>query len=181
MGVNAVVLPGIGGAGAGHWQMIWAAADPAMVVLEPSSWDLPNLDDWCAALDRAVFKAKKPPLLIAHSLSCLLIAHWAARAGSRASGAFMVGVPDPDGPAFPKVEAPSFRNPPVKPLPFPSLMVASTNDRYSTADYSRRRAQDWNAGLVIAGELGHINEASGLGRWEQGEALLTAFRTGIGS
>jgi predicted alpha/beta hydrolase family esterase len=32
---------------------------------------------------------------------------------------------------------------------------------------------------VSAGHVGHVNSASGLGRWDTGHALLTAFTAGL--
>ncbi|MGD0421713.1 MAG: alpha/beta hydrolase [Xanthobacteraceae bacterium] len=74
-------------------------------------------------------KAAEPPILVAHSLACLLVAHWAARGNSRnVQGGFLVAVPDPDGSSFPKVEAALFRAVPEITLPFPALVVASNDD-----------------------------------------------------
>lgn len=174
-----ITLPGIGGSGEAHWQTMWEAQNPDIVRFQPASWDNPELDDWSAALSRTVRTTPEPPLLVAHSLACLLVAHWATRSsGQRVSGAFLVAVPDPEGPAFPAVEAASFKEVPEAPFPFPSLIIASSNDRYGTLDYARKRASTWGAGFVVAGALGHINGAGGLGDWPQGAMLLEAFRAG---
>lgn len=174
-------LPGIGGSGEAHWQTIWEADDPRFTRFRPSDWDKPDLTDWLAAVDRAVAAAPEPPLLVAHSLACLLVPQWAARtddAGSRVRGALMVAVPDPDGPAFPRAQAPSFAGKQDGALPFPALVVASTDDPYDTIGYARERAAAWKAGLVVLGPRGHINGASDLGRWPEGAALLEAFAAG---
>ena len=120
--------------------------------------------------------------MVAHSPACLLVPHWAARVrASRAArpvrGVFLVAPPDPDGPGFPAAAA-SFRAVPRKKLPFPALVVASTDDPYAGLDFARRCAAEWGAGLVVAGALGHINAAGGLGDWPRGAALLEAFRAG---
>jgi uncharacterized protein len=180
MTINTIILPGIGGSGESHWQTLWERRDPRAVVFQPSSWDQPKLDDWIAALDRAVATAAEPAVLVAHSLACLLVAHWVARGAARVAGAFLVAVPDPDGPVFPAERAASFRAVPAQTLPFPTLIVASANDPYGSLGYVERCAARWGAGLIVAGALGHINEASGLGEWPFGVALLTSFRTGLG-
>ena len=114
---TAILLPGIGGSGAAHWQTMWERADPSLIRFDPADWDLPDLDDWLAALDRAIDATDEPPILIAHSLACLLVAHWAPRPGARTiRGAFLVAAPDPDGPAFPASHAASFRDVPDAPL-----------------------------------------------------------------
>lgn len=177
MPIPKIILPGIGNSGPAHWQTRWEQADPAFQRFQPASWDQPELEEWIAALDRAVAAQAQPPLLVAHSLACLLVAHWAARRETAIRGALLVAVPDPDGPAFP-AEAASFRGVPQRPLPFPALVVASTDDPYGSADHARGRAAAWGAGLVTLGAFGHINGASGLGDWALGRMLLEAFAAG---
>jgi uncharacterized protein len=174
---TTLILPGIGGSGEAHWQTLWQRSNPAFRRFQPTSWDQPELEDWLAALDRAVAESAGPPLLVAHSLACLLVAHWAARSTALVRGALLVAVPDPQGPEFP-LEAASFGGAPERPLRFPALIVASTDDPYGSLEYVRGRAAAWNAGLVVAGALGHINAASGIGDWAQGAALLEAFEAG---
>jgi uncharacterized protein len=175
-----ITLPGIGGSGETHWQTLWEKADPSMVRFCPSDWDRPELNDWIAALDRAIEKSADPPLLVAHSLACLLVAHWAVRRPHQAiRGAFLAAVPDPDGAAFPAVEAASFRAVPKTALPFPALIVASSDDPYGTIRYTRNLAKAWGAGFVAVGAHGHINSASGLGDWPIGAMLLEAFKAGL--
>lgn len=169
-----IMLPGIGGSGSEHWQTLWEKADDDFRRFSPSSWDEPDLDDWAAALDAAVVASPEPPVLVAHSLACLLVAHWQARSARAVRGAMLVAVPDPDGPAFP-AQAQSFVRPPEVPFRFPCLIVASTNDPYATTDHARLRSDQWGSRLVEFGELGHINAVSGLGNWPTGRALLGKF------
>lgn len=179
--MTIIVLPGIQGSGANHWQTHWEASLANARRFQPSDWDRPDLADWMDALSRAVDEADEPPLLVAHSLACLLVPHWVARAGSPAHkvrGAFLVAVPDPDGSAFPRAEAPDFRDVPPVRFPFPALIVASTDCPYGNSEHTNRRAREWDAAVVVAGALGHINAASGLGDWPQGAALFTAFAAG---
>lgn len=177
-----ITLPGIGGSDGAHWQTIWEKSNRAMARFEPGDWDNPDLSDWLAALDRAIGQSAEPPILVAHSLACLLIPHWVARGltrGRRAvRGVFLVAVPDPDGPAFPAVAAASFRPVPQIRLPFPALVVASDDDPYGGIGYVRARAAAWGAGFVSVGACGHLNSASGLGDWPLGAMLLEAFAAG---
>lgn len=181
MGATFITLPGIGGSGEQHWQSKWERDDASFKRFEPESWDQPELENWVASVDRAVASAVDRPILVAHSLACLLVAHWAARSSAgRVAGAFLVSVPDPTGAKFPAA-ASSFRAAPTVSLPFPALIIASTNDPYGTIEYSRRRATEWNASIIELGPLGHINAASNLGDWAQGRALLEAFSAGLRS
>lgn len=169
-----ITLPGIGGSGGDHWQTLWEAADGRFHRFAPSSWDSPDLDDWIAALDAAVAASPVPPVLVAHSLACLLVAHWQALSRRDVRGAMLVAVPDPEGPAFPP-QARSFARPPETPFRFPGLIVASSNDPYAGAGHVRARSMQWGTRLVELGELGHINAGSGIGNWPKGMALLETF------
>jgi len=175
-----ITLPGIGGSGPEHWQTLWEISEPDIRRFSPTSWGEPDLNDWMAALDRAIDAAKEPPILVAHSLACLMVAHWAAKPSKPIAGAFLVAPPDPTGPSFPVKQAGSFANPPLAPLPFPALMIASSDDPYGSSDHARRLAASWRSSIIEVGPLGHINSASGLGAWPTGLALLTAFESGLG-
>ncbi|WP_249692314.1 alpha/beta hydrolase [Stappia sp. WLB 29] len=174
---DGLVLPGIGGSDEAHWQSLWEAEDAGLTRFAPADWDRPELAEWTGALERALAGFSRPPLLIAHSLACLLVAHAAEKIAGRVRGAFLVAVPDPDGSAFP-IEAASFRDVPARALPFPALIIASSDDPYGTPEHARRRARDWGAGLVEIGARGHINGASGLGAWREGRMLFDAFAAG---
>lgn len=171
-----ISLPGIGGSGDSHWQTYWEQADPAMRRFEPSDWEAPDFRNWMAALELAVATARAPPLLIAHSLSCLLVAHWQKVSRLPVKGAFLAAVPDPSSPVFP-ANAGDFAAAPRERFRFPSLIVASSNDPYGSLDYAKARAVQWGCQLHVAGPLGHINGAANLGEWPDGKALLEAFAT----
>jgi hypothetical protein len=146
---------------------------------QPKNWNQPDLGDWIAALDRAVGAAATPPLLVAHSLACLLVAHWQRASSLSVAGALLVAVPDPESDAFP-TEAATFADTPKGRLRLPSLIVASSDDPYGKIDYAHARAVEWGSGIVEAGALGHINGQSRLGDWASGQALLIAFAAGAG-
>lgn len=167
-------LPGIGNSGAFHWQSRWESADPSIRRFAPSSWDKPDLSDWIAALEQAVRAAPRPPVLVAHSLACLLVAHWHQVSDLPIKGAMLVAVPDPASPAFPS-EAASFAEVPRKRLRFPSLIVASTDDPYGSLSHVETRAEQWGSELEVIGAAGHINGQSELGDWLEGLALLRNF------
>ena len=175
-----ITLPGIDGSGEDHWQSAWERDHPAIRRFAPSSWSAPELDDWSTALDAAVADAATgtggAPILVAHSLAGLLLAHWAGGPHPPVAGAFVVAPPDPSGPDFPDAAA-TFRDPPMRPLGFPALLVASRDDPYAGMDFARRAATAWDAGLVDVGRKGHV---SGIGRWAQGKRLLEAFAAGLG-
>ena len=176
---SLILMPGIWNSGPTHWQTLWEAANPAIVRFSPPDWERPVRAEWIAALEAAVVMAPEPPVLVAHSLSCLLVPMWAAKSSSRVAGAFLVAPVDPAEPAFPDA-ATGFREVPREPLPFPSLVVGSLDDPYAGVEFARGFAADLGAQFVVAGALGHINADSGLGDWPQGQELLAGFVAGLG-
>ncbi len=60
----------------------------------------------------------------------------------------------------------------LKPLPFSSIVVASTNDSYGSVEFARSAAAAWGSRFVDIGPAGHINSESGLGEWNEGLLLL---------
>ncbi|UVK51844.1 alpha/beta hydrolase [Mesorhizobium sp. AR02] len=166
-----IILPGSGGSGPAHWQSRWESANPAMRRFQPSSWDLPDFTDWLAALEGAVIAAPEPPVLVAHSLSCLLIAHWQKISRRPVKAALLVGVPDPASAVFPGYGM-AFARIPEGRLRFASLVVTSTDDPYGSQEYAEARARQWGSRLTVIGSFGHINADSGLGDWPEGFALL---------
>lgn len=173
MAYQVIVLPGYGGSGPQHWQSLWEAAQPLYRRFQPSCWERPLIGDWLEALDRAVQAAEQPVILLAHSLSCLLVAHWAAR-GGRAAGAMLVAPPDPQGPVYPD-DAVGFDPLPTQRFGWPTLMVVSENDPYGSPEFAGGCARDWGADLISVGPLGHINSASGIGDWPQGHEIFRQF------
>lgn len=170
MTAHVLVLPGIGDSGPAHWQSLWAASDARFRKVAQRDWDRPACAEWSLALERAVAEAGPDTVLVAHSLGCLLAAHWLAGTGQRIKAALLVAVPDPAGPAFP-AEAEGF-GVARQALPCRSIVVASRNDPYASIAFSRACASAWGSALVDMGDAGHINAGSGLGDWLPGRALL---------
>jgi predicted alpha/beta hydrolase family esterase len=96
-----LLVPGIGNSGPTHWQSLWQAKYPAVTRVMQRDWDRPVCEDWLEVLDQEVARATEPPILVAHSLGCLAVAHWAAQSNRRCFAALLVAVPDPSGPSFP--------------------------------------------------------------------------------
>jgi uncharacterized protein len=169
---SVLILPGIGNSGRQHWQTLWAAANPEFRRLQQRDWDHPKRDEWVEALELAVaHQAGAETVLVAHSLACLTVAHWAAQTRYRTRAALLVAVPDPEGANFPK-QAQGFSPVPLEPFAFKSVVVTSLDDPYASLQYSQRCAEAWGATLVNVGKAGHINASSGLGGWPEGFRLL---------
>ena len=61
---------------------------------------------------------------------------------------------------------------PLRPLPFPTTVVASSDDPYVSLERAELFARSWGSKLVCVGAAGHVNAASGLGAWPAGLDLL---------
>jgi predicted alpha/beta hydrolase family esterase len=61
---------------------------------------------------------------------------------------------------------------PLMKMPFPTIVVASTNDPMVVEPRSRVFAEAWGAEYRVIGAKGHINADSGLGDWPEGQAWL---------
>lgn len=56
-------------------------------------------------------------------------------------------------------------------LPFPSILVASHDDPYMPFDKAVDLGHSWGSQVHDLGRVGHVNVASGFGRWTGGYAL----------
>lgn len=171
---SIVVVPGFWNSGTQHWQTLWHDGNPSWIRLEQDYWDYAEVGQWGRRLEETVGAADRPVVIVAHSLSCVLTAFWAPRAGARVAGAMLVAPSDPDGPVFP-LGAVGFSPVPMTKLPFPTLVVASRNDVYVEFGRAAEFAAAWGGELIDAGPAGHINADSGHGPWSEGRQLLDRF------
>lgn len=172
---TVLILPGIGNSGPQHWQSEWERRDASMIRVVQDEWDAPDRRDWEQRLDDTVRSIASDVILVTHSSSCALVAHWCEHVTSETlsyvRGALLVGPSDPDGPNYP-VGPTHFSPVPRNRLPFPSIVVASDNDIYVDEPQAKSYADAWGAEYVLLRGAGHINSESGLGHWPEGLALL---------
>jgi predicted alpha/beta hydrolase family esterase len=64
-------------------------------------------------------------------------------------------------------------------VPYPTLVVATTNDPYCPVEVAAGLANNWGAGFVSVGPRGHISTEPGNGDWQEGWHLLEAFAAGL--
>ena len=170
-----LTVPGLGGSGPSHWQSLWENARPDTVRVELGMWDSPHRNAWVTKLDQAIRSAQAPVILAAHSLGCLAVAWWAELTrqpyGWPVAGALLVAPADvdrADAPAALKAFTPT----PIAPLPFPSILVASADDPWIEIERAHSLAAGWGSHFIDAGARGHLNAASGIGWWSEGQELL---------
>lgn len=168
-----LIVPGHGNSGPGHWQSLWQNSMPGARRVDMPNWDHPHRPDWVEALDAAVRRAseEEPPVLVAHSLGCIAVAHWAAESRREVRAALLVAPTDVDLPQLRKLW-PSFAPVPLVRFNFESRVVASSNDRYAHVARARLFAEAWGSRFTDIGAKGHLNLEAGYGPWVRGEALL---------
>lgn len=172
---TVLTLPGLGGSGPAHWQTLWEKSRPDTSRIDLGMWDRPHRNAWVTKIDQAVSTARAPVILVAHSLGCLAVAWWASMSpqpyGWPVAGALLVAPADVDRDGT-AAELLPFAPAPKQPLPFPSIVVGSSDDPWITIDRAHSLAVDWGSHFIDYGANGHINAASGLGRWPDGLELL---------
>lgn len=172
---TVLVVSGLWDSGPQHWQTQWLQDRAHWSKVAHRDFAAPQRDEWVAELNAAIAACEGPPILLAHSLGCMLVAQW-ARSGSalQVAGAMLVAPSDVEAASYP-IDANAFVPVPMVPLPFPSLIVASTNDEYAQIARARAWAHAWGSELVEIGDAGHINGDTGFGPWPAGMALLKKF------
>jgi len=165
-----VLVYGYDGSGPGHWQR-WLHGEllrreVPVVFPELSDPLQPDKDRWVAELAEVVAAAPTPVRFIAHSLGSWAVDHYLHERGSvGVAGALLVAPPSPYL-FFDPVE--TFLPPPRDraawaPIADRSLIVASDNDDFATAEEVEEIAIQLGLRFELLQGAGHINPASGHG------------------
>ncbi|WP_312460435.1 alpha/beta hydrolase [Comamonas sp.] len=173
--VSVVIVPGWRNSGPGHWQSLWAARIAGAVRVEQEDWLQPHRSPWVASVEEAIAAAPHPVILVAHSLGCIASVHAVEQLRSKPAGsiagALFVAPADPERRALFE----DFTPVPANPLPFASIVAASSNDPYCPIRMASAYAKSWGSTFVRVPSAGHINVESGHGEWPLGWALLGAL------
>ena len=171
MATQILIAPGYGGSGEEHWQTYWEKEDSSFVRIEQKDWFLPSADVWVEAIEAYVGQASGEVVVVAHSLGCIALAHWAQKTNLTIKGALLVVPPDTNIEKLKHVVQ-GFSPIPLSKLPFKSIVLASTNDEYNPIENSEALAMGWGSEFVNIGEKGHINAQSNLQNWPEGRVYL---------
>lgn len=178
---DTLLIPGLNGSPADHWQRHWARERRNASVVEQDDWTCPILSDWRERLD-ARLASSPGAFLVAHSLGCLLVASYARRLQSRKiAGAMLVAPCSLDVAMDMHPCMINFGSAPLDSLPFPSLVVGSLDDPYMGVERLEYHARCWGSDLTTIGMAGHINVASGFGRWPAGYDFLDRLKRQAGN
>ena len=166
-----IIVPGWRDSGPGHWQSLWADGLTHAVRVHQDDWISPTRSAWVRSIGHTVLEQDGPVVLVGHSLGCIAITHLPPEVVTRVQGALLVAPADPERRA-PLVD---FAPVPYQPLPYRSVLVASSNDPYCSVRTAGAYARSWGSEFVRLQNAGHINVESGFGDWPLGLALLQSL------
>ena len=168
---SIIIVPGWRDSGPGHWQSLWAERLPRATRVVQDDWITPKRTAWVGQLEKTVLAAPHPVVIVAHSLGCTTTTRRGPAAAARVCGALLVAPADPERRAILSDFAPV----PYAPLPYRSIVVASSNDPYCPIRLAGAYARAWGSEFVRMQNAGHINIDSGHGEWPLGWALLQSL------
>lgn len=169
--VPIIIVPGWRDSGPGHWQSLWAEQLPGAVRVEQDDWITPSKAAWTASIARTILDQASPVVVVAHSLGCIATTHLPKEAVARIQGAMLVAPADPERRGI----LADFSPVPYQPLPYRSILVASSNDPYCPVRTAGAYARAWGSEFVRLQNAGHINIEAGFGAWPLGLALLQSL------
>jgi uncharacterized protein len=169
---NYFIIPGLGNSGPEHWQTFFESSGSNFKRINQQEWDAPECAGWIETIDKAL--AGYDPatvILIGHSLGCTTIAHWAVQYPKKIKGALLVAPSDIENPLY-TFPATGFAPIPLAKIDFKTIVVASQDDPWVSPERATLFANKWGSELINIGKAGHINAASGYGKWETGLEIL---------
>jgi uncharacterized protein len=185
---TVLIVPGLRDHVDAHWQTLLAldleTARRKVKTVPPMGRDALDCSARVAAIERAAQAISGPIVVVAHSGGCVMVAHWAQQTWRKVVGALLATPPDferplPEGyPTMDALGAHGWLPVPRARLPFPSLVAASRDDPLGAYERVEELARDWGSRVVDLGAVGHLNPASGHGRWAKAESLIDDIYAG---
>jgi predicted alpha/beta hydrolase family esterase len=185
---TVLIVPGLRDHVDTHWQTLLAldleAQRRRVKTVPPMGRDDLDCALRVAAIERAAQAISGPIVLVAHSGGCVMVAHWARQSQRPVHAALLATPPDfeqpmPDGyPTVDALRASGWLPVPRQPLRFPSIVAASRDDPLGRYERIEELARDWGSRMVDLGLVGHLNPASGYGRWGGAESLIDEISAG---
>lgn len=166
-----VIVPGWRDSGPQHWQSLWATALPGAERVVQDDWITPKRHDWVSTLEALILSKPEPVIIVAHSLGCITTAHLSNAAAARIQSALLVAPADPER----RAQLSDFAPVPYQPLPYRSVLVASSTDPYCPIRLAGAYARAWGSEFLRLPNAGHVNVESGHGDWPLGWALLQSL------
>jgi predicted alpha/beta hydrolase family esterase len=175
---TVLIVPGLRDHMPEHWQTLLEQKLPNARSVPRMERDKMSRAAWVSELERSLAAIDGPVVLVAHSAGVMITVHWALAHRRPIKGALLAAPPDFESPlpaGYPAQETlvdSGWLPTPLVPLPFPSIVAASTNDPLARYERAAHFAAAWGSKLVNVGAVGHLNPAAGYGPWPQAEAFV---------
>jgi predicted alpha/beta hydrolase family esterase len=171
-----LILHGYQASGPGHWQT-WLAGrlrsgEATVAYPDLPDADSPQLQSWLDALAGELDALAERPVVLCHSLACLLWLHHAAAGGKPAARVLLVAPPSETG--APE-ELANFFPPPLDAqalaasAPDGARLVCSDNDPYCPEGAAELYGPPLRVPVDLLSGKGHLNPEAGLGPWPAAE------------
>ncbi|HEY1460078.1 MAG TPA: alpha/beta hydrolase [Casimicrobiaceae bacterium] len=159
-----LIVPGLRDSAPAHWQTHWQKQIQGSRRVVQCDALTPDLKAWTVAIQAQIDACPTAPIIIAHGFGCLAAVS-AADHGSTIRAALLVAPADPERFGFDASLG-------GRALPFPTTLVASSDDPSLKLVRAAALASAWGSVFVPYRNAGHINAESGFGPWPQGFAHL---------
>ena len=168
--IHTVIVPGVGGSEAQHWQSWLQQQLVSSSRVQQKNWDRPVLSEWVAQFVKTVAAVKAPIQIVAHSFGCLTsVAPLAEHAELSAKVKNLILVA-PANPArfgesgFARHSLTDYKQYFHQlSIDVPTTLLISENDPWLGYVDALQLAQAWKLTPINLGQVGHINVASGFG------------------
>lgn len=168
---KVIIVPGLRDHAPAHWQTLLGAQLQGSITVPRMTKDKLSCAAWVELIERTLSGVAGPLIAVAHSGGVMMLVHWAQRHRRPILGALLATPADlemrlPAGyPTLEVLRENGWLPVPRAPLPFPSIVAASSNDPLAAYDRVAGYAEDWGSRLVNVGAVGHLNPAAGFGEW----------------
>ncbi len=176
---DILIVPGYKNSGPDHWQSRWETRIKTARRVVQDEWSKPVVEDWTARMAEEVNKSTRPVVIVAHSLGVATAVQAIPQFKNNVVAGFFVAPPDVSNPKIRPKHLMTFGPYPRDPLPFPSMVIASQNDEFSSFEQAEDIAGAWGSMFIDAGERGHIDDAAGHGPWPEGSLTFAKFMQGL--
>jgi predicted alpha/beta hydrolase family esterase len=172
-----LIVHGLGGSGAEHWQS-WLAATLRARGASVSYPDLPDpdgpsLNAWCEAVEAELGRMKRPPIVVCHSLGAVTWLHLASRRRRRIADRVLLVAPPSAGAKMPEIQ--EFVPPPldadaVAIAAGSTRLVCTPDDPYCPEGAAGLYARPLGLAADEIPDGRHLNPEAGYGPWPAVEA-----------
>jgi len=152
-------IPGLRNSGAEHWQTLWEKQYPHKFIrIEQDNWEEPDCSTWINRMEEILSHHNlEEAILIGHSVGCAAIVNWFGKFQHQIKGAILVAPSDVERGDYPKYIT-GFIPLYLKPLPFETIVVASTDDHVVDFERAEYFANIWGSEFMEIKNGGHLEK-----------------------